>query len=488
MTRWIYCCILFTLLFSSKNCFSQETASGAQLKKVVQKFQKEPLLLQAQLQRLEDFVPQMNQEERFFYIEYYCSLLTKELKDQEIAIDKLTWFSKTFKPEKKGIKSFQIKCLLIQAKIESEFNSESDNTIEALEDALKSFNEKDNDSTVWKEVKLLLSDALYRKKKYYKSLRIQQSLLSSTERIPEGKIAEIQYKLSKNFRLLGKKDSADYSLNKAYLAATSSTDKSYLPYIALDLSRIQKQPQLALKFLLIAFKYRSYLRSHEERAELCGTISKLFKKSNANDKALQFKELETHLLDSIRIEKEHSQKILLAYQLQKKEKKSQRTRETLKEMSFQLKIGIVVVCLLVLLLILSFIFRSKRRKTTSLEGMVSDLQKESPEKIVEKEALITGLISNLKTTVSKTKWEEFEGTFLSEHAQFMENLLNSHPKLSSNDRKLCMCLSQNMPTKEISSLTGQNEHAINIARGRLRKKLSIHHQDISLPDYLRKFL
>lgn len=487
MTRWIYGCILFTLLFNSKNCFSQETASGAQLKKVVQKFQKEPLLLQAQLQRLEDFVPQMTQEERFLFIQHYCSLLSKELKDQELAIDKLSWFSKTFKP-KKGTKSFRIKCLLIQAKIESEFNSESDYTIAALEDALKSFNEKDDDSAVWQEGQLLLSDALYRKKKYYKSLRIQQSLLSSIQRIPEGKIAEIEYKLSKNFRLLGKKDSADYYLKKAYLVASASTDKSYLPYIALDLSRIQKQPQLALKFLLIAFKHRSYLKSHEERAELCGNISKLFKKSNTNDKALQFKELETHLLDSIRIEKEHSQKILLAYQLQKKEKKSQRTRETLKEMSFQLKIGIGVVCLLVILLILSFIFRSKRRKTTSLEGMVSDLQKESPEKIVEKEALLTGLISNLKNTVSRTKWEEFEGTFLSEHAQFLENLLTSHPKLSSNDRKLCMCLSQNMPTKEISSLTGQNEHAINIARGRLRKKLSIDHQDISLPDYLRKFL
>jgi DNA-binding CsgD family transcriptional regulator len=488
MIRRKYFFVLTVLIFIPWNCFAQETASGIELRKVVEKFQRDPLILQKQLQRLENFIPQMNQEERLFFIENYCTLLSHSLRDQNLASQKLSHFSKTFKPKKEA-DLFHLRCLIIRANIESEFASEHEETITELEEALKLKIEDKEDSTFWEKGMLRLSDALHRKKRYYKSLRIQQNVLAaSSNRLSSGKIAQIEFKLSQNLRLLGKKDSADYYLNHAYLLSTATQDNVYLPYIALDLHRIQKQPQLGLKFLLIAFQHRSNLKSHEERADLCGRISRIFKKSNINDKALQFKELETHYLDSLRIDKESSQKVLLAYELQKKENKSQRTQATLKEMSFQLKVGIGVVCVLVLLLAFSFIFRSKRRKATSLEGIVSVLEKESPEKIVEKEALLTGLISNLKTTVSKTKWDEFEGSFLAENNQFIEKLLASHPKLSSNDRRLCMCLSQNMPTKEISTLTGQNEHAINIARGRLRKKLSIDHQDVSLPDYLKKFL
>jgi DNA-binding CsgD family transcriptional regulator len=44
-----------------------------------------------------------------------------------------------------------------------------------------------------------------------------------------------------------------------------------------------------------------------------------------------------------------------------------------------------------------------------------------------------------------------------------------------------------MSTREIAAITGQTAHSINIARGRLRKKLKIDHTEIQISDFLSQF-
>ncbi len=44
-----------------------------------------------------------------------------------------------------------------------------------------------------------------------------------------------------------------------------------------------------------------------------------------------------------------------------------------------------------------------------------------------------------------------------------------------------------MSSKEISSLTGQSVHSIEVARTRLRKKLGINNSKVNLINYINKF-
>lgn len=81
-------------------------------------------------------------------------------------------------------------------------------------------------------------------------------------------------------------------------------------------------------------------------------------------------------------------------------------------------------------------------------------------------------------------WEEFEHRFISVNPKFYANLIDQHQNLTQNERRLCAFLKLNMTTKEISSITGQTPHSINVARTRLRKKLGLSNNDIILSDYL----
>ena len=81
-----------------------------------------------------------------------------------------------------------------------------------------------------------------------------------------------------------------------------------------------------------------------------------------------------------------------------------------------------------------------------------------------------------------------KGPYLPEfNPELMKNLSASFPNLSMNERRLCALLSLNMSTKEISDITKQSLHSINVSRYRLRKKLGINNSDISIHKFLDKY-
>ena len=106
-----------------------------------------------------------------------------------------------------------------------------------------------------------------------------------------------------------------------------------------------------------------------------------------------------------------------------------------------------------------------------------DLKKENQKPI---QLIIDELNRNLKPGI----WQEFELRFIEVHKEFYVKLLDKFPNLSQNEKRLCALLRLNMSTKEISTLTNQSIHSIEIARSRLRKKLHIVNKNISIVNFL----
>jgi hypothetical protein len=105
----------------------------------------------------------------------------------------------------------------------------------------------------------------------------------------------------------------------------------------------------------------------------------------------------------------------------------------------------------------------------------------------------SGIKSSILSTLNKNGysegqiWEEFEVRFQNVHNSFFKNLLERHPNLTSNERRLCAFLRLDMSTKEISALTGQSLRAIELGRIRLRKKLELTNTEVTLFDYISQF-
>jgi len=105
----------------------------------------------------------------------------------------------------------------------------------------------------------------------------------------------------------------------------------------------------------------------------------------------------------------------------------------------------------------------------------------------ENESVVNEVIADLCSNTDDKIWEEFEIRFLKVHKGFYDNLQDRFPNLSRNEKRLSAFLRLDFSTKEISLITKQSIHSINIARSRLRKKLNLDNVDISLSNFLSNF-
>jgi PAS domain S-box-containing protein len=115
------------------------------------------------------------------------------------------------------------------------------------------------------------------------------------------------------------------------------------------------------------------------------------------------------------------------------------------------------------------------------------LEKKTEEKERISQFEIRSLINDLRTTIRRDSWKEFETHFTQVHSDFYINLQNKFPDLTVNEKKLCAFLSLNLSTKEISDITSKSIHSINVARTRLRQKLGMTNTDDSLSAFLSQF-
>lgn len=101
--------------------------------------------------------------------------------------------------------------------------------------------------------------------------------------------------------------------------------------------------------------------------------------------------------------------------------------------------------------------------------------------------VINSIISDLSSSIDSDIWEDFETRFLKVHKGFYDNLQERFPELTTNEKRISAFLRLDMSTKEISFITNQTPHSINIARTRLRKKLGLANKDINLSAFLSHF-
>lgn len=97
------------------------------------------------------------------------------------------------------------------------------------------------------------------------------------------------------------------------------------------------------------------------------------------------------------------------------------------------------------------------------------------------------ICADLKPHGDLSAWKEFNKFVPEFNSEFFKKLLKDFPDLTINERRLCALLNMNLTTKEISDITKQSIHSINIARGRLRSKLGIIGERSSIQEFLAKY-
>lgn len=130
---------------------------------------------------------------------------------------------------------------------------------------------------------------------------------------------------------------------------------------------------------------------------------------------------------------------------------------------------------------------SQARKNEIINDVISKLKASLDNLKDENRPVINDIIQELSDSANPDIWQEFEVRFLQVHADFYDNLMSKYPELTNNEKRLAAFLRLDFSTKEISSITNQSPHSINIARTRLRKKLGIVNKDINLAAFLSNF-
>ena len=99
--------------------------------------------------------------------------------------------------------------------------------------------------------------------------------------------------------------------------------------------------------------------------------------------------------------------------------------------------------------------------------------------------------SNLKPVIkiidkninNKDDWKLFEEAFNNADKDFLKKIKSKHPKLTSNDLRLCAYLRLNLSSKEIAPLLNISPRSVEVKRYRLRKKMDLPHET-NLTDYI----
>lgn len=330
-----------------------------------------------------------------------------------------------------------------------------------------------------------------------------------------------------------KYDSASYYLDKSLLLAKETPglddDAERLMYLGVFNQEIGKNDK-ALAYLKEAFKLIHNLSSFRSKILVCEGLADAFAGIGQYKEAHDFRNKEKLYRDSLRVVSLEESSLSYKYKSELDELKNlNRLQQIEKEKEGERFQFWVVIGVLFIVLLTGFVVFLVFRHRTNQKRLILQTEKEKLEKnqvtleleanerevaaksmfLLEKDNLINnisdklratlpklegdahtvvnGLISELHFSINNKRWEEFELRFNKVHPNFIQNLEKKHPRLSNNERKLCAFLLMNMSSKDISSITGQTVHSINIARSRLRIKLKLVHSGEELSSYLGKF-
>jgi hypothetical protein len=483
------------MIILSMASIAQVSTLGLELQRKIDNRPEDPNDFLRVLERFSAYLPVMKSQEQCSYIETISLVYGCELRDPKQAFEKIQWFRNTFIKGKKQ-KEVGVFCDILLGKIHLCSGNNAAYAVKSFERALPEINNENTINGTNRETVELYCKSLINAENYYSALKFLQRILHEVhDEKTKKREAEILRNIAMAFDKLAKPDSCIYYLNRSLSKSLNANDNYNSCQSAFELGIFCKKNGKindALIHLIQAFRKIDHLDNHAQRLTLCKSLGNLYIEEGNSEKALFFKDLEFKYADSIKREEKIKSDDIHAYELNRKRKHQLEAQNAFNEVSNQMKWAVFLG--LSMLIFLAWITSRLKRKSPKpnessieLNELVEKLKRTELESPDEKEKIIEELISDFKTKFSFQKWEDFERSFHSEHPQFLIKLNEAYPKLSSNEQKLCMCLSQNLTTKEISPLTGQNAHAINIARGRLRKKLGIDHKVMPIPEFLSHF-
>jgi len=124
------------------------------------------------------------------------------------------------------------------------------------------------------------------------------------------------------------------------------------------------------------------------------------------------------------------------------------------------------------------------QKNELVDNVISQLKELQINVKSENKPIVKKVIKNLSEVINQDSWKEFELRFNEVHQEFYNKLETQFPELTPNEHRLCAFLKLNMTSKEISSLTGQSNRSVDVARTRLRKKLMLTNTETGLVEFL----
>ncbi len=328
---------------------------------------------------------------------------------------------------------------------------------------------------------------------------------------------------------LDNKDSANYYFQESYAKAKLTREKTDDVQRAIFLGLFnndQNKPEQALKYFQFAKINSNHLKNFNEKRQLYSGMSRSNSMLGNYKEAYELKKIEIIYSDSVDKYSLEKESFIYDYEIHIKELENQNQIQIVRNQKSKLQIIISILLIVILLIavLLLFIRNRKNRLLTKMqlekekiERQKIKLEKELAERentskamfLLEKDnlihtissklqetviqlndesqPLIIRIIQELKGSINNKRWEEFELRFNKTNPLFFEKLESEFPTLSPNEKKLCAFLSMNMSSKDISNITNQTTHSINIARGRLRKKLNIDHSNQDIIQFLSKF-
>ena len=204
----------------------------------------------------------------------------------------------------------------------------------------------------------------------------------------------------------------------------------------------------------------------------------------------------------------------ISYEVDKIEEANKQEKARIK--SFFILLITILSAVLLIAILIAIILRMQKKKVdlenAQLENEVETKNRELTTNVmylVQKNELINNVAKNLITLKDKLKdenrtplqqiiynlqsqsdneiWQEFQMRFNKVHNDFYEQIRTRHPEITPSEERLCALLRLNMTSKEIASITHQTVRGVEVARGRLRKRLNLTGTDTNLITYLEGF-
>lgn len=368
---------------------------------------------------------------------------------------------------------------------------------------------------------------LLRNNKYDKSMSFLSEALTQMRELDDDKGVSIALtNLGSIYNTLGNhKEALIYYFQSSIIAKKLGLENCLVDnyYSIGDVYLHQQKYQEAQIYAEKSLKIAQQINSLSQQVTIYLLFSSINSAQKEYQEALAFHELHTALKDSIvnleLFNKIHNEEI--KYNSLKRQKEMEILQKKKQISDLQLKYALSLIILLLTLGGLIFVKLNAKIKLSRLEKVKLKLENSNLEKelkyknkelvtnvmyLVEKNELINdvnkkllkvkisskiestilinGMIHELNSSLNTNIWEEFEIRFQLVHEEFYNKLNILYPQLSKNEKRICAFLRLNMTTKEISFITKQNQTSINVARGRLRKKLGICGTNVEMMNYL----